>query len=413
MRYFEVEANQAFAGSRSKSVRGVVRAALLALQVWIVFGADVAQAQPDLGPRPVSATLSLQSGLQPGAWGRNRIPVNRDDPAFTVERLDLSPAIYLDVVMSDGTRSGPHAYLQDFASNIVFDTSSGDPNRLLKVVYWDVVRNDPHQGKYAAQLTATGNGVGLAYLKVSFRNAPGVTASVSVEIVGSAPIQQLQVQVPLQQQVPPQVPVQPHAPAQFPLQQQVPANFQRQPLPQVQLPAQLPMENYPARRWRYQKINPSNSAVVEDRIVFVTQRKDNVLEFSNGEIVSEDRAVHQFSLDSKLIILSTPISIDRSASGFNPSGKRSVTVKESSGSSSTGELRWRSSKGEFESTVFDFTLYFTSTASITTQPFQATTRWVSTYLPGEFFPANLRVTENMYTYLDHYKILYVPLSPGQ
>lgn len=131
---------------------------------------------------PTSVKLSLQCGIQPGANGKNRIPLNRVVPAFTVQHLDMSPAIYLDVDFADGSKSGPHDYQKNFASNVVFDDQCFDPKDLIQVVYWDVDNNDPSKGKFGAQVTSTGLGVGIAYLKVSFRNAPNVIASIPVEV---------------------------------------------------------------------------------------------------------------------------------------------------------------------------------------------------------------------------------------
>jgi hypothetical protein len=149
---------------------------------------------------PVTAKLSLQSGIQPGANGRNRIPVSRSDSAYTVEKLLISPAIYLYVTFANGSKIGPHDYQRKFADNVIFDDASGDPRDLIKVSYFDVDRNNPQLGKFAGQLKATGNGVGTVYLKVSFRNAPGVTASVPVEIVSGAQSQQATQVQPTQQQ---------------------------------------------------------------------------------------------------------------------------------------------------------------------------------------------------------------------
>ena len=144
---------------------------------------------PQVAPKrvPVAAELGLQSSLLPGAQGRNRIPISRSDPAYSSEKLLISPAIYLDVTLSDGTRIGPHDYKKQFAGNTVFDDVTGDPSDLIRVVYWDVDSERPGLGKYAAQLTSTGKGVGTATLRVSFRDAPGVTASVPVEVVGAPP----------------------------------------------------------------------------------------------------------------------------------------------------------------------------------------------------------------------------------
>lgn len=131
---------------------------------------------------PVSMELSLQSGIQAGANGQNRIPINRNDPA-AVQGLLSNPAIYVDVTFSDGTKIGPHDYQKKFADNLIFDDVSGDPNDLIQVSYWDIDSNNPQRGKYAAQLASTGKGTGTAYLKVSLRNAPNVTASVPVTVV--------------------------------------------------------------------------------------------------------------------------------------------------------------------------------------------------------------------------------------
>jgi hypothetical protein len=139
--------------------------------------------------KPVLARLSLQSGIQPGANGRNRLPLNRNDRAYTEEYLDLYPAIYLDVTFEDGTTGGPNHYLKKFADNVIFDDVSGDPNNLIEVVYWDIDNGNPALGQFGGQLTSTGNGTGTAHLKVSFKNAPGLTTSVPVEIVSSGPSQ--------------------------------------------------------------------------------------------------------------------------------------------------------------------------------------------------------------------------------
>lgn len=124
---------------------------------------------------PVFATLGLQS---------YDLPISTQDKAFTVQGLDKNPAIYLDVEFSDGSVGGKD-YQQYWAENIVFDDVSGDPYNLIEVVYWDIDSSDPGLGKYAAQLTSTGNGVGTAELYVSFRDAPHVTASVTANVVSA------------------------------------------------------------------------------------------------------------------------------------------------------------------------------------------------------------------------------------
>lgn len=126
---------------------------------------------------PVAAALSLQS---------DQIPLSVNDPAYTVQGLDKNPAIYLDVDFSDGT-SEDYDYKKFSANNILFDDVSGDPNDIIQINYWDVDSNNPGLGKYAAQLTSTGNGVGTAELFVSFRDAPYVTASVTATVVSALP----------------------------------------------------------------------------------------------------------------------------------------------------------------------------------------------------------------------------------
>lgn len=171
---------------KQKRLSIAVTSALILL-ICSVAGTNANNAVQGKERIPISAKLSLQSGIQSGANGRNRIPISRTDPAYTVEQLDIFPAIYLEVTFADGSMSGPHDYNKDYAYNIVFDDTSGDPNDLIKVVYWDVDSNNPGRGKYAAQITSTGKGVGTAYLGVSFRNARNVTAAVEVEVVsGSA-----------------------------------------------------------------------------------------------------------------------------------------------------------------------------------------------------------------------------------
>ncbi|WAP67090.1 hypothetical protein [Jiella pelagia] len=144
--------------------------------VYMRITAQAPQA-PAAGPVPSSAELKLQS---------DRLPMSRTDPAYTSYGLDLFPAIYLTVAMTDGSSDNGFDYKKANAGNVVFDDVSGDPYDLIKVVYWDVDANNPSLGKYAAQLTSTGRGVGTASLSVSFRNAPGVTASVPVTVVSNS-----------------------------------------------------------------------------------------------------------------------------------------------------------------------------------------------------------------------------------
>lgn len=142
----------------------------LGLEVFARYGRDSADADVIA---PVSAALSLQS---------DRIPISRQDRAFTVQGLDKNPAIYLVVEFSDGT-SKDYDYKKQAADNIIFDDVSGDPNDIIEVVWWDIDSNDPSKGKYAAQLTSTGKGAGTATLNVSFHDAPQVTASVRATVV--------------------------------------------------------------------------------------------------------------------------------------------------------------------------------------------------------------------------------------
>ena len=126
---------------------------------------------------PIAAKLALQS---------DRIPLSTDDPAYTEQGLDKNPAIYLDVDFSDGSSQG-YDYKKFSASNIIFDDVSGDPDDIIQINYWDIDYANPGLGKYAAQLTSTGKGVGTAQLLVSFRDAPHVTASVTATVVSAIP----------------------------------------------------------------------------------------------------------------------------------------------------------------------------------------------------------------------------------
>ncbi|MFT5484717.1 MAG: hypothetical protein ACI9GW_003385 [Halieaceae bacterium] len=121
---------------------------------------------------PASAVLSLESGAESG----NRIPIGPDDP--NPEGLLVKPAIMLTMTFVDGSEWGIY-YQNVHKDTVVFDDVSGDPNDLIKVIYSD--------NGIGAWLAATGNGVGTAQLKVSFSNAPGVTASVAVEVVDTEP----------------------------------------------------------------------------------------------------------------------------------------------------------------------------------------------------------------------------------
>ena len=122
---------------------------------------------------PFSANLKIQGSEN----GLSQIPVNRygEYP----EKLFISPAIYLDVTFANGSTSNAYYQLQA-PDNVIFDDTSGDPDDLIKLVYTP----GPDGTEIPGQITATGNGVGTAYLKVSFRNKPGLTASAAVEVVG-------------------------------------------------------------------------------------------------------------------------------------------------------------------------------------------------------------------------------------
>ena len=122
---------------------------------------------------PSGAKLDLQA---------RRIPLSYDDPAASLRDVLYNPAIYLDVTMSDGSIYDGR-YKVDMAGNVLFDDVSGDPYDLIAVEYWDIEDGNPAAGKYAAQLAATGRGTGIAKLYVTFADAPGVFAAVTVEVV--------------------------------------------------------------------------------------------------------------------------------------------------------------------------------------------------------------------------------------
>jgi hypothetical protein len=94
----------------------------------------------------------------------------------------LFPAIYVTAKFDDNT-SEEHFYHKEFAENVIVDDVSGDPYDLIKIVEWPVDNNNKRGPKFAGQLTSTGRGTGKATLLLSFRNAPGVSASIAVEVV--------------------------------------------------------------------------------------------------------------------------------------------------------------------------------------------------------------------------------------
>jgi hypothetical protein len=138
---------------------------------------DARFAEPPEELVPNTASLSLQSDI---------LPLSVNDPAYHEQGLDINPAIFLNVGFTDGTTQTKE-YLQYSAENIVFDDVTGDPDDLIRVVYWNVDPDDPEQGTYGGQLTSTGKGVGTAKLLVSFRNAPHVTVSVDATVVSAVP----------------------------------------------------------------------------------------------------------------------------------------------------------------------------------------------------------------------------------
>ena len=104
---------------------------------------------------------------------------------------DVAPPIFIDVTFSDGSTMGPYDYHHEqFADNVIFDDVTGDPNDLINVSYWDINRklpasDKPGPGRYASQLMAPGYGTGNATLTARLRDAPGISDSVSVTVVGA------------------------------------------------------------------------------------------------------------------------------------------------------------------------------------------------------------------------------------
>ncbi len=101
-----------------------------------------------------------------------------------------SPPIYVTVTFSDGSTMGPNEYQKKFNQNLIFDDTSGDPNDLIAVSYWDIdgkglYSNTPGPRMYAAQLNAPSNRTGRATLKVSLRNTPGINVSIPITVVGA------------------------------------------------------------------------------------------------------------------------------------------------------------------------------------------------------------------------------------
>jgi len=162
-----------------------VTAAVIAtvVEVPASVSTPVPATPPPAGPKvPVSVELSLQSNTI--ITRTSYFQKTYNGPGKT------DPAIYIYVTFSDGSRIGPHDYQQQFAGNLVFDDTSGDPNGLIEVRYWDLNEklppsSTPGPGRFPAQLSAPGYATGNATLKVSLRNAPGISASIPVTVVGA------------------------------------------------------------------------------------------------------------------------------------------------------------------------------------------------------------------------------------
>ncbi len=179
--YWDIDSNNPglgqYAAQLTSTGNGVGTAQLYvsfrdAPHVTASVSATVVSAIPQV-KAPVSGSLALQSYI---------LPISRSDPAYTVSQLDIVPAIYVSAKFDDGT-SLDHSYHQDFAENVIIDDVSGDPYDLIEVVEWPIDSNNHNEGNFAGQLTSTGRGTGTAYLMLSFKNAPGVTASIAVQVV--------------------------------------------------------------------------------------------------------------------------------------------------------------------------------------------------------------------------------------
>lgn len=96
--------------------------------------------------------------------------------------MALALKAYVTAHFDDGT-SVDHFYQKEFADNVIIDDVSGDPYDLIKIVQWPVDDSNPQGAQFAGQLTSTGRGAGTANLLLSFRNAPGVTASIAVSVI--------------------------------------------------------------------------------------------------------------------------------------------------------------------------------------------------------------------------------------
>jgi hypothetical protein len=157
---------------------------------------DPLPAQPN--DPPIAASLTLNVTVDPSLGDvdpntgdlilKNRIAISRDDPA--AQSLSVSPEIELRVTFPDGTTAGPHDYHRYFAGNVVFDDASGDPGDIIQVQTLPVDEDYAPRGQFAAFLTPTGKGVGSAEFRVSFRNAPALVSTVSVEVVNAAMLEE-------------------------------------------------------------------------------------------------------------------------------------------------------------------------------------------------------------------------------
>ncbi|MDH5501690.1 MAG: hypothetical protein OEY72_11390, partial [Gammaproteobacteria bacterium] len=164
-----------------------------------MHGERVANAHvgPDHCAKTVSAPAPVVQPKPPAAAVPVRVQMMLPNGNRVLERYPNQGGmhwmnIWLDVTMSDGTVFQNIQYQKQFPQNIVYDDAAGDPYDLIEIFY--VKDGD---GGMLSRLRPTGKGVGHATVKVSFRNAPGVTAAFQVSVVDSQPA------------APPPAPVQP------------------------------------------------------------------------------------------------------------------------------------------------------------------------------------------------------------
>jgi hypothetical protein len=108
----------------------------------------------------------------------NRLALTRDDPIVS-SSLQWERHINLRVTTSSDNRMLDYAYEMAYPGRAIYDDVSGDPNDLIKTI-----STDDNTGTY---LRATGKATGKATLHVSFADSPGVTASLTVEVVSDQP----------------------------------------------------------------------------------------------------------------------------------------------------------------------------------------------------------------------------------